>query len=100
MHPSIISEQMVLKAMMATATEQLQLQFHEEEALNRAILLSLQSADIDTDNNTEAGQNGTDDEEVAFIPDERSVEIITAMGFQESRPWMRCEERVVTLTEQ
>ena len=65
-----------------TATEQLQLQFHEEEALNRAILLSLQSADIDADNNTEAGQNGsTDDEEVTFIPDEGSVEMITAMGF-------------------
>ena len=62
-----------------TASEHLQLQFQEEENLNRAILMSLQASDTLTE--SVEGNAGGSSEEVAFEPDEGSVEMITSMGF-------------------
>ncbi len=65
-----------------TATEQLQLQFQEEEALNRAILMSLQATEsTNDDSNGSAQGSGSMDEAVVFEPDENSVDMITNMGF-------------------
>merc|ERR1711916_97212 len=64
-----------------TATEQFQLRLQEEEALNRAILMSLQATDSITDLTSSVEGSSSGEETVAFEPDESSVEMITGMGF-------------------